>query len=285
MVWTAPDGGTLDLHDQERYIVDPGGTRGLRSVTYSMTTARFGGLDGETVQAVRADANTPTVGLKLFADDDADLRARMRGLVRAMRPKAGPGRLTVTTPGGESRHLDCYCTGGLEGDESLSVTRPGRWWRVALKMYAPDPWWYGDEQVIDFGLAAPSVFFPIFPLVLSPSAIQGNFTIDLAHTDAETYPTWTVTGPGSALHLTNVTTGRSIELAFDLGDGQTATIDTRPGRQSVRAEDGTNLMSGLSSDPALWPLTDATNEISALLTGAGPASRIVGTYRPRYSGI
>jgi hypothetical protein len=94
-----------------------------------------------------------------------------------------------------------------------------------------------------------------------------------------------VTGPGSALILTNVTTGRSIELAFDLGDGQTATIDTRPGRQSVRAADGTNLMSGLSSDPALWPLEPDVNEVTALLTGAGAASRIVGTYRPKYAGI
>jgi hypothetical protein len=44
-------------------------------------------------------------------------------------------------------------------------------------------------------------------------------------------------------------------------------------------------MGSLGSDPALWPLVDGVNQISAQLTGATSASRISATYRPRYAGI
>jgi len=286
MVWTSADDNlVIDFTDQVRFVVDPNGTRGLRSPSYSLASARYAGADGDTVDAVTAEPATPTIGLKMFATDEEDLRYRMRELVRALRPKAGPGTLTVTTPWGESRDLTCYCIGGLEGAESRGEIMPGRWWRVALKMHAPSPWWEGAERVIDFGLAAPSAFFPIFPLVLSPSTIQGEFTVFLADSDAPTYPTWTITGPGSQLTLTNLTTGRSIQVNAPLGDGQSMTIDTRPGFQSVTRDDGTNLMDTLATDPALWPLVDDVNVVSALLTNAGPASRIRGVYRPRFSGI
>jgi hypothetical protein len=128
---------------------------------------------------------------------------------------------------------------------------------------APDPWWYGDTQIINFGLGAPTLFFPIPPVTLSPGTVQGVFTVDLSDTDAPTYPVWTITGPGSALLLANQTTGRSIEVNASLAAGESMTIDTRPGFQSVRRGDGTNLMAALASDPAMWPLIEDVNQVSA----------------------
>jgi hypothetical protein len=120
--------------------------------------------------------------------------------------------------------------------------------------------------------------------VLSATTIAGTATFDLSDTDAPTYPTWTVTGPGSQLTLTNSTTGQSLTLNAAIGDGRTVTIDTRPGYQSVRRDDGTNLFGSLASDPALWPLLDAVNAVSATLTNAGAASRIALSADRLYSG-
>lgn len=284
VTWTGPDGAVIDLTDAEAgYMVLAEGTTGLRSVTYEVTAAKYAGVDGEQVQAIRAAANTPTLGLLVAADCEADFRARARALRHAMRPKAGTGALCVRNDSGEARYLDCYVTAGLEGDESAAVS--GSWWKLALKLYAPSPWWRGEWQTVSYGLGSPLTFFPIFPLKLSPSSVQGVFTIDLTDSDAPTYPTWTVTGPGNGLTLTNNTTGKVITVTATLAAGETMVITTAPGQQSVRKGDGTNLMGSLATDPALWPLIEDANTVTASLTGATTASSIVGTFAPRYAGI
>ena len=286
MVWSAPDGSTVNLSDWSGGYYQLGdNTTGLRSPTYDLATSRFAGVDGTTVTAVRANPAEPTVALLIEASTKQLFRAKARALVRAMRPKAGPGTLTVTTEWGDSRSLSCYCTGGLEGDQANNVGGSGLWWRMVLKFYAPSPWWQGDERTITFGLSAPSAFFPIPPVLLSASNIQGALSIDLSDADAPSFPVWTITGPGSALTLSNTTTGRSIQLNTPIGDGQTVVIDTRPGLQSVRDGSGVNLMGSLASDPALFPLVEGVNQVSALMAGAGAASSITGVYRPSYAGI
>jgi hypothetical protein len=284
-VWTPGDGSTpVTLTDKAAgYSVKAAGTRGLSSPAYRMTSTTYAGQSGATLQALEADVREVALGVQVEAGTVADYRQRWRRLVRAFRPKAGDGTLTVTDEWGAVRTFTGRYAGGLEGDGEAEFT--GTIGRAVVRLAGFDPWFYGLAQTIDFGLAAPTAFFPIFPVRLSPSTIQGQFVVDLSDADDLTYPTWTITGPGSALTLTNVTTGRTIQVNAALGDGQTMTIDTRPGFQSVTRGDGANLMGALTTDPALWPLADDVNTVSALLTNAGPASRIVGTYRPRYAGI
>ncbi len=286
-LWAPADGSpVIDLTDESAgFSVEADGTKGLQNVEYRFATAQFAGIDGETVQAISAEANRISLGLLVQASSVAQLRQRRRQLVHAMRPKAGRGRLTVVTEEGERRSIACYLEGGLEGDESEDTTMPGRWWRVVLKLYAPDPWWEGDERTIDYGLAAPVAFFPLFPVKLSASQVQGEFTVDLSDCDTEAYPLWTVTGPGTSLVLENVSQGRAIEVTVTLAAGQQLIIDTRPGYQSVRRDDGTNLLPNVTSDPALWGLDPAVNLLSIQLAGATADSRIVGTYAPRYAGV
>lgn len=286
VTWTAADGTLVDLTDTTAgYTVLGSGTSGLRSVSYELATQKYAGLDGESVQNIRATGGTPTLGLLIAADTESDFRARARRLRHLMRPAAGMGTLTVTTEDGETRSLDCYCTAGFEGDESPEVTGPGRWWRLALRFFAPSPWWQGPEQIVSFHLGSPTIFFPVPPFKLSPSTTQGQFTVDLSDCDAPVYPTWVITGPGSSLVLTNQTTGQVISLNTSLSVGQSLLIDTRPGLQSIRLTDGTNRMNALTTDPALWPLVVGVNTVTAALAGTNADSRISTTFRPRYAGI
>lgn len=287
VVWTTPDGATaIDLTDEASgFVVLGDGTSGLRSVAYQMTTQSYAGIDGETVQAIRAVGSNPTLGVLLQATDVVDYRTKARSLVRAMRPKAGVGSLTVTNEQGEVRSLGCYCVGGLEGDEGSDVSLPGRWWKLALKFYAPDPWWVGEEQTLSVGLGAPTTFFPIFPMVLSPSTIQGGFAVDLSDSDDGAFPVWTITGPGSSLVLSNGTSNRSLTINTTLSSTDTLIVDTRPGLQSVRLGDGTNRLGSVAGYPDLWPLEPTVNNVTAALTGATSTSRITAVYTPRFAGI
>lgn len=286
ITWTPADGSApISLTDEVGgYAAEAGGTRGFRSVTYSFASRSLAGIDGERVDAVNVEANRPTLGLLVRADSETELRSRMRHLVHAMRPKLGPGALTVATEDGGRRTLTCYLESGLEGDEGDDAHLPGRWWKAALRFYAPTPWWEGPPVTLSLGLAAPTNFFPAPPFRLASSSVQGEFVVDLSDCDAPVYPVWEVSGPGSGLVLLNQTTGRSIEVNAPLFSGDVLVVDTRPGLQSVRKGDGTNLMASVGSDPALWPLVERVNRVSAQLIGATYQSRITATYRPRYAG-
>lgn len=295
VTWTSAQGDEIDLTDEGAgFIVTPGGTKGLTSVSYEMSADEYAGVDGAVVRTIRAVPNEPSLGLQIRADGEQALRRKLRGLVHQMLPQAGLGRLSIHTPWGEVRSLECFVTDGLQGDEDLSVTQPGRWFRTILKFYAPNPWWIGEEQFIDVGLGTLPEFFPFFLLTLAPSTVQGEFEVNLHDTDAKAYPLWTIHGPGSNLVLANASTGRSIEVETTLLEGEKLIIDTRPGRQSVRrftvgmdpeTDVGINEMAALKTDPALWPLEVQSNRIVAQLTGATPASRVTGVYTPRYAGF
>lgn len=255
-------------------------TTGVLAPAYVITEQQFAGVDGSMPQQIVAAPGDVELGMRFTASDPLELRNRLRGLAHTLRPKAGAGTLTaVSEVDGTTRNLPAYYRGGLDKGVQVGTT-----YACVLSFYAPSPWWRGTPLTLSWGLAAPSPFFPFFPLVLSASTIAGQVTVDLSDTDAATYPVWTVTGPGSQLTLTNQTTGLSLVLNAALGDGVTATIDTRPGQQRITRGDGLNLFGSLASDPNLFPLIDGAQTVSAVLTNAGGNSRITLTADRLYSG-
>jgi hypothetical protein len=289
-LWTAPDGSTTDLSawSTGTYVLADG-TAGHFAPGYEFTAQGFAGVDGQTLQQVTARPAEPVLGVDMVAADDAELRARVRALAHALRPRAGQGTLRAVADDGTQRTLPCYYREGLE----KGVHTAGRF-RVALQFWSSSPWWRGTPFTWGYGLAPARPFFPIPPVTLSATTIEGTATVDLSDTDAPSFPRWTITGPGSQLTLRNTwqrldDAGRLTTLTAELvlnapiGDGQLVAIDTRPGHQSVRRATrdpagtlvlGESLFGSLASDPAMWPLVDGVNTVSALLTNAGPASRI-----------
>jgi len=288
-LWTAADGSTTDLSEWSAgtYVLDEG-TSGELAPEYEFATQSFAGVDGEDLQQINVGSRSTTLGMDLVASDGDELRQRVRHLAHVLRPRLGQGTLRAVGEDGTERSLRCYYRKGLETG-TYRVTR----YRCALEFWSPRPWWIGETLHHSYGLAAPAPFFPIPPITLAATTIEGEATIDLGDTDAPTYPRWLVRGPGTQLTLRNTATVGATTTTSELvltppggfGDGQWVRIDTRPTRQAVNVVTvdvdertvltvGANLFGSLGTDPALWPLVDGTNIVEALLTGAGAASRI-----------
>jgi hypothetical protein len=290
-LWTAPDGSTTDLSDWSAgtYVLDDG-TSGELAPDYEFATQPYAGVDGENLTDISVGARTTTLGMDFVASDGEELRQRIRRLAHVLRPRRGIGALTAVADDGTQRRLPCYYAKGLDSGV-YRVTR----YRTALEFWAPSPWWRGEPVAVDWALAAPAPFFPIPPVRLSATTIGGAATVDLSDCDAPTYARFTVTGPGSQLTLRRQydltdedgqtrRVSQTLVLNAPIGDGQVVTVDMRPGRQAVTRDDGTNLFGFLGTNPAMWQLVDGVNDVSALLTNAGPASRVALTAERLYSG-
>lgn len=282
--WHPPTGNPIVLNDAAAgYRLQVEGTRGLSSPSYRFARSSYAWIDGSHLDAVSADEREVSLGIQVQAITEADFRTRWRALVRAFRPKAGDGVLRVADEAGRVRALSCRYVSGLEGDAAAEFA--GNVGRAVVRLLASDPWFYGEQKNLSRNLGAGVPFFPIFPMRLSPSVLQGRFTVDLSDADTETYPVWTITGPGSSVTLTNETTGKVIKVNRALAPLERLIIDTRPGAQSVRLGNGINVRDALASDPAMWPLIEQVNVVTAALAGASNDSNIRGSYVPRYAGI
>ena len=300
MVWTGPDGSTVDLTDWGAGFFQTEGATGMQSPAWALSTSQLAGVDVVSVDALRAGPREVSLPMYLRAGSKQELRMKLRGLVHTMRPKAGAGALRVSTEWGTSRTLNCYCTGGLEGDTSLKIGGTGPWWRCVLKLFAADPWWYGDPVTVGFGLAEPAIFWSTTlpqPRSLSSSSIQGQRDIDLSDSDDPTPGLWTITGPGVGLTLTRQlllpdgtvdpapTATRSLVSSAAIPDGVGVVIRTKFGQQSIRRGDGTNLGGTLAAGSTFWSLVDGrVNRVSIQLGGAGGASKAEMVYQPKFGG-
>lgn len=285
IVWIDPDGAVTTLHTTNPYAQTyfvPWNLSGRFVPPVHLEEDEVPEQDGSRLRAVKFDARQPVIPVWVQGSSEAVLRTNLRALVRAMNPKRGNGRLRITTELGDQRELVCRVVSGLEGAERIGDTRGSNAQFLPLTFKAWDPYWYdASDTVASFALGTPSSFFPFFPLRLSSSEVFADTTITNVG-DTDTWPVWTVTGPGSALVLRNLTTGKMLTHSATLGVSETLTIDTRPGFKSARKNDGTNLFTGLGQTSSLWPLLGGMNAIRIELTGATSSSLVSLAYRPRY---
>ncbi|QOR55357.1 MAG: hypothetical protein SHS37scaffold145_8 [Phage 71_18] len=223
------------------------------------------------------------VPIAFYDDDLVAVRAALRGVMRTFDPRRGDGTLRVLTVDGIERDLTCRYQGGFEiveapPDRGISPTQAAQ--RGVLVFRAFDPYWYDVEAFTEeFTLgAAGGSFFPIPNpttgsfITLTASEVFTTVTIDLdTDLDDWNWPVWTITGPGSAIVLRNLTTGDDIDLTANggltLDDGEVATLDLRPGVKTLMLADGTNLYPYLTNASVLWPL-GPTQQVQIEMTGA-----------------
>lgn len=272
-LWIDPDGTELDLPTH-----DPKDGTGMVPVALS-DRETIGGA-GSVLENVRHASRTVDLAVTFrdhFGGADS-VRTALRTAARALDPIRGDGRLRRIRPSGEARELVARYSGGLE----LEETDPA-WQRAVLTFRAHDPYWRDAVDTTETyttgdGLAT---FFPFPPLELAGGSVWATPTLANAG-DAPAWPVWTIVGPADGLEIRNVTTGDVLVLSTVLADGETITIDTRPGAKTVRNGAGDNLYGDLSAGSRLFALDPGGNDLELELTGASDDSSVSVAYRARY---
>jgi phage-related protein len=281
VTFTDPLGNVTRLTDWENgWLLQPG-AKGLDMPQYAFTTDESPGVDGYVLRDVRAQGKEIILPLAFWANDSRQAYlTRRRSFIKSLNPKRGVGTLTLTQPDGATRSIGAYYTGGLEGDESLDAAGE-RWCINVITFGAPSPYWIGDQVTATFKAASSGTFLPFLPLTVGDSQVLGAITVD-NDGDDDAYPIWTITGPATAIHLANSTTGQTLDLTRTITGADTIVIDTRERLQTALLNGVTNCWPDLSSASDLWPLVEGVNSLSLTVAGSTSATSVQLTYQPRY---
>jgi hypothetical protein len=220
----------------------------------------------------------------VFLDGPVSGRLELRSLARVLDPLRGLGTLRILNGAYSGRQITCVYESGLD---QLSEELPD-WVMPTLAFRAFDPYWTDaseQSQIITPGSNVSAAGFNTwttwYPLIFSSTTIFADLSITNA-SDAVVWPIITVTGPGTDLQLTNVTTSQSLVLPGSIADGSRVVFDSRPGYKTV-TRDGVNIFSQLTATSAFWPLLPGTNRITITFSSTTPArTQVVITFRPRY---
>jgi hypothetical protein len=292
LTWTDPDGKVWDLSDL-----------GLGDGVIATAISGIGGFPNALtmlplptgafiIQSQIPQPRTVTLALYAEAPDKTDPSAahllyeavsNAFWTVRAGVPK--PGYLGIQQPDGSLRLLECYCTAGLDQPDETDIPL---WWSQWTLTLTGQPYWTDvpAQQVgpIVFAAAIPGAGVPPMPpILLSPGMALGQSDINYTG-DADTYPTWQVTGPGQPA-VTNVTTGLEWTLDTSVPDGDVWTVVTDPvtGTSVTDAAGNSQWAHLAAADPRdLWPLVPGVNLIDVELTGTGAGSQIALFYTRRW---
>jgi hypothetical protein len=283
--WTDPTGVEWPLTDKtpDRGYHTTRGIAGWGAMPYEIVTdpqAR----GGETVRHVRQLPARLTWPLNIWGDTHLEFVDRYRALRRAIMMtvhRGQPGRLTVMRSDGSGRFIEAFYEDGWGGES-------GENWLFAnpvVTFYCPDGAWKDIERVVEtrtFGTAGTLVsFLAPFPTF---SAGQSGGSPTLTNPgELVAWPEWVITGPASGITGTNVTTGKSFSLVYDLAAGESITVTTD--RPTVRGPAGQNLVNALNWPTAyLWGLEPGDNTVEFSIGGSGIGTTIEISFYPRYEG-
>jgi phage-related protein len=270
VTFVGPTGATLEIPKRR-------GTRGRGMPPISRIEEEVPGQSGARLRETRHGVREVAIPMDLTGDMST-LRATLRTWMSTLDPARGDGRLLVTSHTGDQRELFCRYDDGLDLVEQLATFQ-----KAVLVFRAVDPYWYdlSDSVASWTSGVTTATFFPFFPLRLSSSEV---FADDIVNNtgDTDAWPVWQITGPGSDLHLRNLTSGKTLSLTgLTLLAGETVTIDTRPGQKTVTKDDGTNLYSYIGTS-SLWALLVGSNSVRIELTGATSASVVQLNFKRRF---
>lgn len=283
--WIDATGGQINLNDWINYMC----TRergGMWAPPYTLSSTRMPLSEGSQFRDAVVEERGVDLKQKVRADSRDQLRALLRDLSRRMNPRLGQG--SVSNPGlgqlkivngNDVRVLNCYPWGIKEPvDHGTSA-------ELVLSFTAYDPCWYDEDPIITT-VENTSVVAPFFSSIWFPLRLVGSLNYALRTMvnpgDADSYPIWTITGPGDTIILRNLTSGKSLSMGtLALNPGQILKIDTREGIKTVLL-DGLNAMKSMTILSSLWNLMPGNNQVQIQMSNTTPYSLITVEYTPRY---
>lgn len=298
-----PDGLVFELHDPPNRAVISSEGWGLLPVQAETTRGPY--QHGHTLLGVRGEPRSISVVVRFNGctrENYWDLRNSINEAFRPNRTNMNNptlGRLTRIFPDGRVRAVDLIRVGGLDfpprdGWDEFSV-------QDTIDFVAYDPSLYDPSlktaSLIDFTPAVlpnTSLKFPmLFPFTLGTSdsmRVTKSTTITYPGTWSS-FPTITVTGPGSDLLITNLDTGKFLHYEGEIVAGEIITFDLAYDTKTVSSSTGLPVILTDDSNVAEFSIAESPtapngqNRIEARINGGSVATRIDLSYYNRYAGI
>jgi len=278
--WVDPDGNVHDLTQATSpNLFVSRGTGGLGSPGVELVLEKLPTSAGSLLRYAKTKPLEITLPISLAATTFSGLLTAaetLRGWFDTGNERERtPGYLRITRPQDDAvRQIACYYTGGLDGD--LNDGSP-TWTPLVVSLTAPDPYWTDVEETTE----------------TYATADVGDDLSVINVGDFDAYPVWTITGPASAITLTNTTTGKRLALTAGTGlsvlSGELLTIDTRPASQRtalpITDADGLSYFDRLTAGSALWWLVPGQNHFEIEASGTDGTTEIELSWLPRYRGV
>lgn len=255
------------------------GTSGLGSPPVELVREKLPTLPGVVARYATTGALELDVPVSVHGSTPADLFGRVE-LLRRWLDTGGEQQLTpayfrVRRPQDDAwRQIAVLYQGGLEGNmEPGSPT----WAPYVVSLLAPDPYW---TDLVDTEIVYDSGDFGISQAIIN----DGDF---------DAYPVWTITGPASAITITNQTTGEAFSLTdnggLSIAAASQLVIDTRPSNLrpggQVTHDGDTAIFDRLTPTSSLWHFTPGQNNFTLAASGATGSTAVHLAWLPRYRGV
>lgn len=294
-----PDGLIYKFDTQDRFLLTEEGL-GMPPIEYITQTGPF--QHGESTLDYRLK---PRVIQLLHRENSCsredywDNRANWLNMLRPNRSATGVyrlGKLRKYLPDGTVRDIDVRLAEGpifsprsLDQWDEYGITE-------TLRFVAPDPTFYdptASEHVWELTVGEHLIFPITFPIKFGSLVIDTDIAIVYSGTWI-TYPTITIDGPMEGPIISNLTTGETIHLAYNVATGETITIDLGFGNKTVTSSTGANLIGSVTSDSDLAtfhvaPAPEASGGINTVnVIGIGAVigvSAVTMCFYTRYIGI
>lgn len=272
------------VHSTTSPLVLIEGAQGLgMAPTSHSTAARLVG-HGSIHRGTRMDEREIFLPFLLDPGTALDYNSWLDRLTRLVSPLDERELTLRVTPIGRSswREIPVKYSGGLDG---LGEKYRGEYGTIGLRFKAFDALWRGAPQTIKQQVNPGrkpflSTTVNFFPVELADAVIAGEITVNVTG-DAPTWPTWTVSPPGSDLTIVKLATGETFQL-LGLID-ETITLDMRRGRLTSATYPNGELWDDVPPDKgAMFQLDPGNNALQFAVVGASESSFLHMVYQPRY---
>ncbi len=199
--------------DQGGFFTLADGVSGLGAAPVELTTDDHP-RGGSRLRHVQPVSRTIVWPLYVYGDTHMGFIGRWRQLASAFtgtsRRKLS-GVLEIARPDGTRRRIKVFYREGFEGQSQQGAGISSD--AAILSLYCEDPYWYdpvaiGEHRGIDAGGTVD--FLSPYPSVSSSQVLGATSLTNPG--DVIAWPTWTITGPGTAVTVTHSGTGESFVI-------------------------------------------------------------------------
>lgn len=267
---------------------------GLDAPNYRNTTFALPGRHGATVSSQLYGERLVNMTGAIEGNSPAEYETYRKQLIQAVGIKlddySSPvtTRISMTTLGGAAYFCDAVFDKPVFDPSDSPVAC-----RFLLSAIVPDPFIYGDVTVSSGNISRATgggYVIPVIAPYISAGTIGGSVTVTNSGTETS-FPTLDsngnggirFTGPLTNPVLSNITTGKTLELNYTLGSGDYVVVDMY--RQIILLNGSSSLISKKSVSSDWWGLEPGPNTIKLDTSSSSDTGYVAVAINPAYGGV